>query len=154
MCYTQKLLWLSLYGCYFLIYVIILPCSLQKSLTRNQTLFNVWLHVRAHHSRNLTKVSYLDPFAYNTYQDIQAEHQYHHLQSSGWTAHQSVTGHISTIVCCRCIAVQHLINKVHTGLKQWIWEDPIGTMMSVGRFCWNNGVSGTIVLIVRDKILW
>ena len=25
---------------------------------------------------------------------------------------------------------------------------------SVGRFCWNNGVSGTVVLIVRDKILW
>ena len=51
--------WLSLYGCYFLIYVMILPCSLQKPLTRNQTLFNVWLHVRTYHSRNPTKVSYL-----------------------------------------------------------------------------------------------
>ena len=28
------------------------------------------------------------------------------------------------------------------GLKQWIWEDPTGTMVSVGQFCWNNGVSG------------
>ena len=35
-----------------------------------------------------------------------------------------------------------------------IWEDPTATMMSVGRFFWNNGVSGTIVLIVLDKILW
>ena len=34
-----------------------------------------------------------------------------------------------------------------------IWEDPTAIMMSVGRFCWNNGVSGTVVLIVRDKIL-
>ena len=40
------------------------------------------------------------------------------------------------------------------GLKQMIWEDTTATMMSVGRFCWNNGVSGIIVLIVRDKILW
>ena len=38
--------------------------------------------------------------------------------------------------------------------KQLIWEDPTETMMSVGQICWNNGVSGTIVLIVRDKILW
>ena len=28
------------------------------------------------------------------------------------------------------------------------------TMMSVGRFCWNNGVSGPIVLIAQDMILW
>ena len=38
--------------------------------------------------------------------------------------------------------------------KKLIWEDPTVTMMSVGQFCWNNGISGTIVLIVRDKILW
>ena len=40
------------------------------------------------------------------------------------------------------------------GFKQLIWEDPNAIMMSVGRFCWTNGVSGTIVIIVRDKILW
>ena len=28
------------------------------------------------------------------------------------------------------------------GLKQWIWEDPTGTIISVGRFHWNNGISG------------
>ena len=39
-------------------------------------------------------------------------------------------------------------------VETMIWEDPTATMMSVGRFCWNNGVSGTVVLIVRDKILW
>ena len=39
-------------------------------------------------------------------------------------------------------------------VKTMIWEDPTGTMMSVGRFCWNNDVSGAIVLNVRDKILW
>ena len=44
--------------------------------------------------------------------------------------------------------------KRFIGFKQLIWEDPTAIMMSVGRFCWNNGVSGTIVLIVRDKILW
>ena len=40
------------------------------------------------------------------------------------------------------------------GLKQLIWEYPTGTMMSVGQFCWYNGVSGTMVLIVQDMILW
>ena len=50
---------LSLYGCNLFIYVMILPCSLQKPLTRNQTLFNVWIHVQTYHSSNLTKVSYL-----------------------------------------------------------------------------------------------
>ena len=39
------------------------------------------------------------------------------------------------------------------GFKQLIWEDPTGTMMSVGLFCWNNGIIGTIILIVQDKIL-
>ena len=39
-------------------------------------------------------------------------------------------------------------------VETMIWEDPTATMMSVGRFYWNNGVSGNIVLIVRDKILW
>ena len=39
-------------------------------------------------------------------------------------------------------------------LKQLIWEDPTGTMVSVGRFCWNNAVSGTMLIIVRDMILW
>ena len=39
-------------------------------------------------------------------------------------------------------------------LKQLIWEDPTGTMVSVGLICWNNGVSRTMVLIVRDMILW
>ena len=51
--------WLSLYGCYLLIYVIILPFSLEKPLTRNQTLFNIWLHVRTYPCRNITKLSYL-----------------------------------------------------------------------------------------------
>ena len=32
--------------------------------------------------------------------------------------------------------------EIFIGLKQWIWEDPTGKMMSVGRFCWNIGVSG------------
>ena len=58
-CVICKRRWIYLYGCYFLIYVMILPCSLQKPLTRNQTLFNVWLHIRTYHSRNLTKLSYL-----------------------------------------------------------------------------------------------
>ena len=40
------------------------------------------------------------------------------------------------------------------GLKQWIWEDPTGKMVSVGRFFWNNGASRTMVLIVQDMILW
>ena len=35
-------------GCYFKIYVIGRSCSLDISLTRNQTLFSVWLHVRAY----------------------------------------------------------------------------------------------------------
>ena len=35
-----------------------------------------------------------------------------------------------------------------------IWEYPTATMISVGQFCWNNDVSGIIVFIVRDKILW
>ena len=39
-------------------------------------------------------------------------------------------------------------------VETMIWEDPTATMMSVGRFCWNNDVSGTTVLTVRDKILW
>ena len=34
-CVICKRRWLSLYRCYFLIYVMILPCSLQKLLTRN-----------------------------------------------------------------------------------------------------------------------
>ena len=38
----------------------------------------------------------LSPFAYILYQNIHLFHQRHHLQSSGWTAHQGVTGHIST----------------------------------------------------------
>ena len=50
---------LSLYGCNLLIYVMILPCSLQKPLTRNQTLFNVLIHILTYHSRSLTRVSYL-----------------------------------------------------------------------------------------------
>ena len=37
---------LSLYGCYFLIYVIRRPCSLDISLTTNWTLSNVWFHVQ------------------------------------------------------------------------------------------------------------
>ena len=51
--------WLPPYGCNFLIYVIISPCSLDKLLTSNQTLFNVWIHVRTYHISNPTKVSYL-----------------------------------------------------------------------------------------------
>ena len=39
-------------------------------------------------------------------------------------------------------------------VETMIWEDPTATMMSVEQFCWNNDVSGTIVLNVRDKILW
>ena len=58
-CFVDKRRWLSLYGCYFLIYVMILPCSLEKLLTMNQKLFNIWLHVQTYHSSNLTKVSYL-----------------------------------------------------------------------------------------------
>ena len=40
--------WLSLYGCYFLFYVIRRPCSLDILLTKNRTLFNVWFHVRTY----------------------------------------------------------------------------------------------------------
>ena len=40
-CIVDKRQLLSVYGCYFLIYVMILPCSLQKPLTKNQILFNV-----------------------------------------------------------------------------------------------------------------
>ena len=58
-CVVDKRRVLSLYGCNLLIYVMILPCSLQKMLTRNQALFNVLIHVRTYHSKNLTKVSYL-----------------------------------------------------------------------------------------------
>ena len=36
------------------------------------------------------------PFTYVLYEDIQAYHQRHRLQSSGWTAHQRVTGYVST----------------------------------------------------------
>ena len=50
---------LSLYECNLLIYVMILPCSLQKLLTRNRTLINVCLHVRTYPCRNLTNVSYI-----------------------------------------------------------------------------------------------
>ena len=39
-------------------------------------------------------------------------------------------------------------------VETMIWEDPTATMMSVGQFCWNNDVSGIIVRIERDKILW
>ena len=42
--------------------------------------------------------------------------------------------------------------KRFIGFKHLMWEYPTTTMMSVGRLCWNNGVSGTIVLIVQDKI--
>ena len=35
-------------------------------------------------------------FTYNIYYNIRAFHQYHRLQSSSWTAHLRVTGHIST----------------------------------------------------------
>ena len=49
--------------------------------------------------------------------------------------------------------ISYLKIKVYR-VETMIWEDPTATMMSVGRFCWNNGVSGIIVLIVRDKILW
>ena len=38
--------WISPYGCNFLIYMIRRPCYLYKYITRNQTLFNVWLHVQ------------------------------------------------------------------------------------------------------------
>ena len=44
-CIVDKRRWLSLYVCYFLIYVIRRPCSLGVSLTTNRTLFNVWFHV-------------------------------------------------------------------------------------------------------------
>ena len=27
-------------------------------------------------------------------------------------------------------------------VEKWIWDEPTGTMVSVGRFCWKNGVSG------------
>ena len=58
-CIVGKRRWLFPYGCNLLIYVMILPCYLQKPLTRNQKLFNVWIHVRRYHSRNPTKVSCL-----------------------------------------------------------------------------------------------
>ena len=54
-CIVDKRQLLSLYVWYFFIYL----CSLQKPLTRNQELFNLWLHVQTYHSRNHTKVSYL-----------------------------------------------------------------------------------------------
>ena len=54
-CIVWKRQWLPPYGCNYLIYVMILPCSLQKPLTRNQMLFNVWLHVRTYHSGILPK---------------------------------------------------------------------------------------------------
>ena len=40
-CIVGKRRRLSPYGCNLLLYVMILPCSLQKPLTRNQNLFNV-----------------------------------------------------------------------------------------------------------------
>ena len=41
------------------------------------------------------------------------------------------------------IILLYLIERYRfIGLKQWMWEDPTGIMVSVGRFCWNNGVSG------------
>ena len=45
-CIVGKRQQLSLYGCYFLICVIRRPCSLDILLTMNQTLCNVWFHVR------------------------------------------------------------------------------------------------------------
>ena len=36
------------------------------------------------------------------------------------------------------------------GLKQWIWEDPAGTIVSVE----NAILVSAMVFIVRDKILW
>ena len=41
---VHKTEWLSSYGCYFLIYVIRCTCSLDVSLTRNRTLFNLSFH--------------------------------------------------------------------------------------------------------------
>ena len=36
------------------------------------------------------------PVTYALYQDIRFFYHHHRLQYSGWTAHQRVTGHIST----------------------------------------------------------
>ena len=36
------------------------------------------------------------PFTYVLYYDIRVYHQHHRFQSSGWTAHQRVTGNIYT----------------------------------------------------------
>ena len=46
--------------------------------------------------RNSTHTGKSSPFIYILYYDIQAYHQHHRLQSSVWTAHQRVTGYIST----------------------------------------------------------
>ena len=46
--------------------------------------------------RNSTHTGKSSPFIYILYYDIQAYHQHHRLQSSGWTAHQRVTVNIST----------------------------------------------------------
>ena len=60
-------------------------------------------------------------------------------------------GEQSYIVYYLIISYQRI--KVYR-VETMIWEYPTATMMSVGKFCWKNDVSGTIVLTVRDKILW
>ena len=51
--------------------------------------------VLSHKLRNSSVWGKLSSFTYVLYQDIRLFHQRHHLQSSGWTAHKHVTGHIS-----------------------------------------------------------
>ena len=49
----------------------------------------------------------------------------------------------------------YILSKIKVyRVEKLIWENPTGTMVSVGQFCWNDGVSRTMVLIVRDMILW
>ena len=50
------------------------------------------------------------PFNYYIYQDIRAFHQYHCLQSSGWTAHLRVIGHISTAFIAYLVATNYALN--------------------------------------------
>ena len=59
-CIVGKRRWISLYGCYFLIYVIRRPCSLDILLTKNSNFIQRMIpRTDVNHFRKPTKVSYL-----------------------------------------------------------------------------------------------
>ena len=95
--------------------------------------------------------------------------QHYRLQSIGWKAHQRVTGHIYTLVGSPPIFGSMGVGKsVRTPLAM---HYPIISYRKINFYRvetmdirishWNNGVSwtglisiSTMLLIVRDKILW